>query len=130
VDVRVVALDGEAAGLGRVSLIKIDAEGAEVGVIRGARRLLSGPDAPPIVLEANPVTLRAASESVTTLRAELEGLGYAIELIEAIPWRGELTENWLATRRVGAPDRASPALGNRRSVPPNWDRDDHARRTH
>jgi FkbM family methyltransferase len=107
VDVRVVTLDDESVGLGRVDVVKIDAEGAEVGVLRGARRLLTDPHAPAVMLEANPVTLRAAGESLATLRAELESLGYAIELVERIPWRGEVTENWLATQRAEPPTPAS-----------------------
>lgn len=102
VGVRVATLDDLAreVGLHRADLIKIDAEGAEVAVIRGARHLLSMAEAPPVIIEANPVTLRAAGESIESLRAELEDAGYAIEVIEAMPWRGEIVENWLATKAV------------------------------
>lgn len=100
VEVAVTTLDREVSerGLTRVDLVKIDAEGAEVGVLRGARRLLSGADAPALVVEANPVTLKAAGESMESLRAELEDLGYRIEVIESMPWRGAVTENWLAKK--------------------------------
>ena len=70
-----------------MDLLKIDAEGAEVGILRGARRMLTGPDAPPVIVEANPVPLRTAGESVGSLRAELESLGYTVEVIEGMPWR-------------------------------------------
>ncbi len=100
VEVSVVTLDAyaEAEGIARVDLLKIDAEGAEVGIIRVARRMLTGPDAPPVIVEANPVTLRMAGESVGSLRAELQSLGYTLEVIEAMPWRGEVVENWLAKK--------------------------------
>jgi FkbM family methyltransferase len=106
VEVQVVALDEHVEGLDRVDLIKIDAEGAEVGVLRGARRLLSGPSAPPLIVEANPVTLRGAGESVASLRAELVSLGYVIERLESMPWRGEVVENWLAAKPSGRADEA------------------------
>lgn len=98
VEVQVVTLDEQVAELERIDLIKIDAEGAEVSVIRGAHRLLSGPNAPALIVEANPVTLRAANESVESLRDELESRGYTIEVLERMPWRGDITENWLARR--------------------------------
>ncbi len=97
-----MTLDAQVEGLGRIDLIKIDAEGAEVRVIRGTHRLLSSSAAPVLILEANPVTLRASGESIETLRIELESLGYTIERIETIPWRGEITENWLATKRTNS----------------------------
>jgi len=102
VNARVTTLDSLAdeLGLDRVDLVKIDAEGAEVAVIRGARHLLSRADSPKVIVEANPATLRAAGESVASLRFEIESAGYLIDVIEAMPWRGELTENWLATKAV------------------------------
>jgi FkbM family methyltransferase len=100
VEVPVTTLDDfvKQASLPRVDLLKIDAEGAEVGILRGGRRLLAGPEAPVVIIEANPVTLAAAGQSVAVLRAELEGYGYAITVIEGMPWRGAVAENWLATR--------------------------------
>jgi FkbM family methyltransferase len=101
VEVPVTTLDNfvKDAGLARVDLLKIDAEGAEVGILRGGRQLLAGADAPVVIVEANPVTLEAAGESVAALRAELERLGYTIAVIEGAPWRGAVVENWLATRK-------------------------------
>jgi FkbM family methyltransferase len=101
VEVPVTTLDDfvKQAALPRVDLLKIDAEGAEVGILRGGRQLLAGADAPVLIVEANPVTLEAAGESVAALRAELEGLGYTIAVIESVPWRGAVVENWLATRK-------------------------------
>ena len=53
VHVRARKLDDILASLaiGKVDVIKIDAEGAELDVIRGARNLLTRPDAPAIIFE-------------------------------------------------------------------------------
>jgi FkbM family methyltransferase len=52
-EVKVVTLDSELPLLGKVSLIKIDVEGMELDVIRGARRMLREQH-PALVLECNP----------------------------------------------------------------------------
>lgn len=99
-EVAVVTLDGylSEAGLTRVDLLKIDAEGSEIDLLVGASGLLTGPARPPIIVEANPVTLRAAGRTVDDLRALLGGHGYAVAVIERMRWRGEPVENWLASR--------------------------------
>src|SRR5207302_617986 len=54
------------------SLLKIDVEGSELEVLRGAGSLLDSPDAPAICLEWNPVTIKERANSLTAL-AELLG---------------------------------------------------------
>ncbi|MEI8314483.1 MAG: FkbM family methyltransferase [Verrucomicrobiota bacterium] len=100
VEVSVVTLDEyvETHALSIVDLLKIDAEGAEVSILHGARKFLKQPSAPSIIIEANPLTLEAACESVTTLRTTLESFGYAIAVIDAEIWQGVTVENWLATK--------------------------------
>jgi FkbM family methyltransferase len=73
--VEVVALDD--AGLRRpVRLIKMDVEGAEPQVVRGARRLLRE-DRPIIVSEIHPGQLdRASGVTAGAYLAEIEALGY------------------------------------------------------
>ena len=49
------------------SLLKIDVEGSELQVLRGAGSLLDGPDAPAICLEWNPVTMKERGNSLNEL---------------------------------------------------------------
>lgn len=94
--VSVTTLD-EAVGNDRtVDLVKLDAEGAEVAILRGARTLLTGRHRPVVIVESNPVTLRAAGESPATLKEQLTSLGYSTTVLEGVTWRGELTEYWAA----------------------------------
>jgi FkbM family methyltransferase len=57
-------------------LVKIDVEGSEVAVLRGARSLLSRPDRPAILIEHNPVTLRESGYSLRTLIDLLPGYAF------------------------------------------------------
>jgi FkbM family methyltransferase len=79
--VEIVALDD--AGLRRpVRLIKMDVEGAEPQVVRGARRLLRE-DRPIIVSELHPVQLdRASGVTAGAYLAEMEALGYRAHRLE------------------------------------------------
>lgn len=81
--VETVTLDGwwEAAGRPPVGVVKLDVEGSELLALRGAKRLLTELG-PVVVLEAHPVNLRAYGWSVAEVRAELEGLSYAVEQLE------------------------------------------------
>jgi len=79
-DVRVtaVALDDwmAASGLTRLDLVKIDVEGSELRVLRGARETLER-FRPTLIVECNPVAL-AQQDGVTwdAITATFEGLGY------------------------------------------------------
>jgi FkbM family methyltransferase len=60
-------------------LLKIDAEGSEVAVLRGARELLSRPDRPAILFEYNPL---AWGETGATARTLLDLLpGYSLHYV-------------------------------------------------
>ena len=65
---------GEYPVTGRVA-VKLDVEGAEVGVLRGGRAFLRV-HRPPLLLEVNADSLRAAGETITTLVAALADAGY------------------------------------------------------
>lgn len=67
-----VTLDSVVQSIGRKPmLLKIDVEGYEAHVLRGARALLNGPDAPVICFELNPMTLAEVGSSVGAVAAEL-----------------------------------------------------------
>jgi FkbM family methyltransferase len=78
IDVPVTTLDDAFATRPRPRLVKVDVEGMELEVLRGARALLGGDDPPALVLEANPPHLAAAGTSYADLGAFLAGLGYEL----------------------------------------------------
>lgn len=82
--VRVPTVRLDDAGLRRpVRLIKMDVEGAEPRVLRGARAVLRD-DRPFIVSEVHPEQLaRVSGSSPVALFADLAGLGYAAHAIDA-----------------------------------------------
>ena len=60
----------------QVDLLKIDAEGAEMAVLKGAEHLLSGPHSPVVVCEFTDKTTRNFGYRAAELREHLEKLGY------------------------------------------------------
>lgn len=66
-----------------IDLLKIDVEGAELFVVKGAAELLGRPDAPSIVCEFNERTANAMGYSCRLLRKELEGLRYRLFAFDA-----------------------------------------------
>jgi FkbM family methyltransferase len=80
---------------GRPSLVKIDAEGSEPAVLRGAAHLLASSEPPVILFEFNPITLAECGEDVDTLAACLTGhILYYVDDIhgQMLPF-GELVED-------------------------------------
>jgi FkbM family methyltransferase len=89
----------------RVSIAKIDVEGAEPAVLRGMTRILAGIDA--IFIESHAECLYAAGSSPEELQALLVDHGFGVSVIkeetwEVVPWRSDLVQegyrNLLATR--------------------------------
>jgi FkbM family methyltransferase len=79
----------------RPSLVKIDAEGSEPAVLRGAAHLLASSEPPAILFEFNPITLAECGEDVDTLAANLTGhiLYYVDDFgAQMLPF-GEMVEN-------------------------------------
>ena len=76
-----IALDEFCSSAGAFPhLVKIDVEGSEPAVLRGAGRLLSRPDRPAVMFECNPVALM---ESGSSVRALLDLLaGYAVHYVD------------------------------------------------
>jgi FkbM family methyltransferase len=95
-----ITLDGFVASAGALpDLLKIDVEGCEAAVLRGARDLISRPDRPAILLEFNPVTLAEGGTSAGTLRDLLPG--YALHYVDDL--RGQVFP-------LGAPIRDLAAI--------------------
>jgi FkbM family methyltransferase len=69
-----------ASGEAFPKLVKIDVEGSEVAVLRGARSLLSRPDRPAILFEHNPVALTESGCSLRTVTDLLPG--YALHYVD------------------------------------------------
>ena len=61
-----------------VGMVKIDVEGAEIGVLQGARSLLGRPDAPPLFIESNGHCLAWFDQTPTSLRRAIAAYGYRI----------------------------------------------------
>jgi len=78
IDVEVTTLDAELAGTGsRVGMIKVDVEGYEGEVLRGAARVI-GRDRPLLWVEAHPRLLQRHGSSIEHLVALLESLRYTL----------------------------------------------------
>jgi FkbM family methyltransferase len=67
--------------ISHVDVMKIDVEGAEARVLRGASGLLSGDRPPVILLEFNPPALERGGSSENELRGILSGHGYSCHTV-------------------------------------------------
>lgn len=79
--VQVITLDRMVEGR-KVDFIKMDVQGWEAGVLRGMKRLLSGPDAPVILLELCPDVLKRAGSSVAEVTGILLEHGYSLRMAD------------------------------------------------
>lgn len=89
-------------GAASVALIKIDVEGGELDVLRGAERLLSGPNPPVVIFECVDLTETFGHEKADVLRY-MRSLGFSIFLLDGCltPWDSDAsptTPNVVATR--------------------------------
>lgn len=84
IEVRTTSLDHHMAdaGVERVDAVKADVEGAEMLIVRGMHRLLSGPHQPVILLEHNYNALAKAGSSAAELFDTVVGYGYVPFLVE------------------------------------------------
>jgi FkbM family methyltransferase len=103
VDVPITTLDHHCAReqLDRVDFLKIDVEGFELGVLRGARGLLEARRIARILLEIGDLTCATAGVEPIEVLAELESHGYHLH---AISPNGEVLE-----RITGFPDSSFSA---------------------
>jgi FkbM family methyltransferase len=81
IEAEIVTLDSMEDQLGETRLLFVDAEGSEVGVLRGAKAFLSR-HKPVIFIEANPSALGELGFTAADLRDELDGHGYKIAKVE------------------------------------------------
>lgn len=94
----------------RVDVMKIDVEGAEVKVLRGARRMLTS-WRPTLLIEANEAALRGQGTSTTDLIALLRSFGYDIRVfsyrtgrVEPLVEGGTLSANIVAVAQAAIPE--------------------------
>jgi FkbM family methyltransferase len=80
VEVQTVSLDEYVSTqeLAHVDLLKVDVEGAELAVLQGARRLLSGSNPPVVVCEFADKTARAFGYQAASIQDYLERFGYQL----------------------------------------------------
>lgn len=85
ITVPVVTIDGYIAeqGIARVDIMKVDVEGAEDMVIRGAERLLSDPARRPrsVLLELFDINLKPFDSNVLAVVARMVEFGYAAKVL-------------------------------------------------
>lgn len=77
-------------GIAHVDLLKIDVEGAELPVLKGAIQLLSSEKPPVIVFEANEINTEPFEYCVFDLLSYLSSLGFRLRQLD--------TEDWVASR--------------------------------
>ncbi|MFM8471589.1 MAG: FkbM family methyltransferase [Limisphaerales bacterium] len=78
-------------GLSTVDVIKLDAEGAELLVFKGATRLLSGPRRPRLYFECSELLCQTFGHSAFDVLSRVSEHGYALRQIDH--------SNWAATPR-------------------------------
>ena len=83
VDVKSIRLDEfcESQGISRIGFLKIDCEGAEPSILKGAERLLRRRAIDLIWMEVDPENLREMGDSLDTLDALMKEIGYTIHLL-------------------------------------------------
>jgi FkbM family methyltransferase len=70
----------------KIGLIKMDAEGAELNIFRGASKLLTSADRPCVIFEACEDNTRAFGYSVYELLSFIHNLGYDLRQLDQEDW--------------------------------------------
>jgi FkbM family methyltransferase len=91
-----LAEDLMSRGIQKVHFIKIDAEGAELVIVRSIESLLRS-EHPDLLVEVNPITLQAAGSTPEDLREFLQNCGYILRDVESISFQGEMVSNVYCT---------------------------------
>jgi FkbM family methyltransferase len=97
--VRIVRLDELGATLGgRVDFLKVDVEGADLDVLRGAEKIIRV-QRPSVQFEEH---VEGDLDRAIALLDELAPNCYSFEVVtHEIPWRGNLPQRWLLAYRGG-----------------------------
>lgn len=121
IEVRAARVDDLLDELGweRPDFIKLDVEGLEIAAIRGMKRRLSRPDAPPLYFESNGHTLNFFGLKPADLLGEVAALGYRVYLVRGehlMPvghghFQGQACVDYLALKQV--PDGLNIAVAGR-----------------
>lgn len=86
------------ARVNRVDLMKVDCEGSELNVLRGAERMLTGADAPVLLVECNPASLSACGATVRDLYEQLRAASYDCYCLEELRTGDHPVSNLLALK--------------------------------
>jgi FkbM family methyltransferase len=99
----------EQCGISGVDLVKIDVEGAEVGLLAGATNLLRSVR-PLLLIEANAASLEAAGTSLSALLAEIRCHDYALCPFDSDTGRPTAHARTLSSNIVAVPAERIPDL--------------------
>jgi FkbM family methyltransferase len=91
VEVQTERLDDVMSKLGNpeIGLIKMDAEGAELPILRGAEKLLTSPRRPALIFEANEDNCKPFGYCVFDLLQYVHNLGYKLRQLDGEDWIAE-----------------------------------------
>jgi FkbM family methyltransferase len=91
VEVEMHRLDDVLDKLGnpKIGLVKIDAEGAELLILRGAQKLLSSPDKPDLIFEANETNCKPFGYCAFDVLAYVHSFGYRMRQLDIEDWIAE-----------------------------------------
>jgi FkbM family methyltransferase len=79
----------EKLGNPKIGLVKMDAEGAELLILRGAAKLLSSPDKPDLIFEANEVNCKPFGYCVFDILQYVHSFGYRLQQLDYEDWIAE-----------------------------------------
>jgi len=79
----------ERLGNPKIGLVKMDSEGAELLILRGATKLLSSPDKPNLIFEANEVNCKPFGYCVFDILQFVQSFGYKLRQVDYEDWIAE-----------------------------------------
>lgn len=81
-------------GIRHIDVLKIDVEGFELSVLRGASELMERGDIDVILAEVRPDPMRPGAASLMSLGGHLEGLGFHLVGFYNLMWHRDLRIDW------------------------------------